>query len=155
MELRRLGFAFGLFQSFGQDLAVVADVFEADGDLLGDAGLLHGHTVDGGGAGHGFFRVRDDDELRPGQEVLQHFDEAIDVRLVEGRVDFDIAQGSTLPLEAVDAVARWCATFLATARKLIPEIERIQVRQTTVLMEHALEQVGFYTAFDKARSTIT
>jgi hypothetical protein len=73
---------------------------------------------------------------------------------VEGRVDFDISQGPTLPLDAVEAVARWCATFLATARKLVPEISRIQVRQTTVLMEHALDQVGFYKAFENARAEI-
>ena len=75
-------------QSFGLDVAVVADVFEADGDLLRHARFLHRHAVDRVRAGHRLFRVRDDDELRPGQKIFQHFDEAVDVGLVQGGVDF-------------------------------------------------------------------
>jgi hypothetical protein len=73
-------------QAFGRDLAVLADVLEADGDLLRDARLLHRHSVDRVGAGHRLLRVGDDDELRPGEEPLQHLDEAVDVGLVQGGV---------------------------------------------------------------------
>ena len=68
-------------------MAVVADVLEADRDLLRHARLLHRHAVDRVGAGHRLLRVRDDDELRPGEKVLEHLREAIDVGLVQGGVD--------------------------------------------------------------------
>ena len=69
------------------DVAVFADVFEADRDVLRDAGLLHGDAVERVGAGHRLFRMGDDDKLGEGEEVAQHADEAADVGLVERGVD--------------------------------------------------------------------
>jgi hypothetical protein len=86
--LRGIFFFFFLLQPFGQNPAVFADVLEADGDLFRDAGFLHGHAVDGIGAGHGFLRMRDDDELRPGEEIREDLGEAVDVRFVERGIDF-------------------------------------------------------------------
>src|SRR5690606_11050520 len=40
------------------------DLLEADADLLGDAGLLHGDAVEGVADLHGPLVVRDQDELR-------------------------------------------------------------------------------------------
>src|SRR5687767_5259852 len=78
---------FAAIDCFNGDFAVVADVFEADGDTLGDARLLHGDAVEGAGAGHRLFRVRDDDKLRPLEEFVEHGDEAFDVGLVKRRIN--------------------------------------------------------------------
>ena len=51
----------------GAQLAVGRNVLEADRDPLRDARLLHGHAVERSGAGHRFLGMRDDYELRPGQ----------------------------------------------------------------------------------------
>lgn len=45
------------------DLAVFADVFEADRDLLADARLLHRDAVQGGRRRHRLLAVRDHDEF--------------------------------------------------------------------------------------------
>ena len=72
------------FTNFGasvaEDVAVFGDIVKSDGDLLRNARLLHRNAVERGGAGHRLFRVRDDDELCPGQKLLQHGDEPLDVR---------------------------------------------------------------------------
>ncbi len=54
-----------------------------------DAGLLHRHAVDGiRRLGCRSRIVRDDDELRVGFELIQHSNEATDVRVVERGIDF-------------------------------------------------------------------
>ena len=70
------------------DFAVFADVVEFDRYAFGDARLLHGDPVEGVGEGHGFFRVGDDDELRPLEKLAEHADEAFDIGFVERGIDF-------------------------------------------------------------------
>ena len=59
---------------------------EAHADGFGNSEFFHRHTVHHVGAGHGALGVGDDDELRVVDEAVEHFDEAVDVRLVERRV---------------------------------------------------------------------
>src|SRR5690606_6068749 len=66
-------------------LGVVA--FELDRDSLRDAALFHRHAVERLAFGHRALVMRDDDELRLADELLEEDDEALDVRLVERRVD--------------------------------------------------------------------
>lgn len=66
-------------------------------------------------------------------------------------VNVDLAEGALLPAEAVDAVAQWLAEFLLLAERVVPDVAGVNVRQATLLMGSALDHVGFYTAFDKAR----
>jgi hypothetical protein len=53
-ELRHTAFA-AAGQCVGADFAVVADIFEANRDAFGDAGLLHRHAVQRRRGGHCFF----------------------------------------------------------------------------------------------------
>ena len=62
--------------------------FPADADEFGDAGLLHGDTVEDGAGLHGFAVVRDDDELRLAAHVADEAGEAADVGFVERSVHF-------------------------------------------------------------------
>jgi CheY-like chemotaxis protein len=71
------------------------------------------------------------------------------------RVSVNLSQGAKLPRGAVVAVALWMASFLFKARRLVAEIGQIRVRQATSLMVDALEQTGFYAAYDVARSSLT
>jgi len=66
----------------------------------------------------------------------------------DGHVQVDLSRGARLPRGAVVAVALWMAAFLAEARHMVPETATIDVRGATMLMNDALEQAGFYAAFD-------
>ncbi len=70
------------------NLAVVADIFEAHTDrlLMPDSCMSH-HTVYWA-TGHRLFRVRDDDELRPIQELVEHIHKALNVGFIQGCIDF-------------------------------------------------------------------
>jgi CheY-like chemotaxis protein len=68
------------------------------------------------------------------------------------RVSVSLSQGAKLPRSAVVAVALWMASFLGKARRIVDEIGQIRVRQATTLMVDALEQTGFYAAYDVAKS---
>ena len=97
-------------------MAVFADVFEADRDLFRDTGLLHGHAVERVGGRHGFFRMRNDDKLRPGEEALQHFGEAVDVDFVQRGVDFvEHAEGAGAASEYGQKQGHAGQGFLAAA----------------------------------------
>ncbi len=65
-------------------------------------------------------------------------------------VNVDLSRGARLPHGAVVAVALWMADFLTEARRIVADCEQIKVRQTTVLMADALDQVGFYAAYEVA-----
>jgi hypothetical protein len=66
-------------------------------------------------------------------------------------VNVDLAEGAILPAEAVEAVAEWLAEFLTFAERVVPDVASVNVRQATLLMADALDQVGFYAAFEKAK----
>jgi hypothetical protein len=68
----------------------------------------------------------------------------------KAQVTFDLSHGPTLASDAVDAIANWLAAFLYLARRVTPDTATIDVRQSTLLMATALEQVGFYEAFSSA-----
>jgi len=72
-----LGFGFGRF-------FVVVGLGEAHAYGLADAEFLHGDVVHHIGAGHGALGGGDDDELGVVDEVIEDFDEAVDVGFVEG-----------------------------------------------------------------------
>ena len=78
----------GAFDGGGVDMAIVGDVFKANGDLFRDPRLLHRHAVERGGRGHGLLRVGHNDETRPAEKIFEHVDESTDVGLVERCVDF-------------------------------------------------------------------
>jgi hypothetical protein len=63
-------------------------------------------------------------------------------------VDVDLAGGARLPREAVDGVAAWMTAFLGEGRRLAPNVADVHVRRSTRLMADALEQVGFYRAYE-------
>jgi CheY-like chemotaxis protein len=65
-------------------------------------------------------------------------------------VNVDLSRGARLPHGAVVAVALWMADFLDQARRIVTEVDQIKVRQTTALMADALDQVGFYAAYEVA-----
>ncbi|MBN2371871.1 MAG: response regulator [Vicinamibacteria bacterium] len=68
------------------------------------------------------------------------------------RVGVDLSRGARLPRGAVVAVALWMASFLYKAHRIAPEIGQLRVRQATALMVDALDQMGFYAAYDVART---
>ena len=68
----------------------------------------------------------------------------------KAQVTFDLSHGPTLASDAVDAIANWLAAFLYLARRVTPDTAKIDVRQSTLLMATALEQIGFYEAFSSA-----
>ena len=70
------------------DVAVFADVLEADADSLGNAGLLHGDAVESVGGGHGLFGVGDNHELCPLEKFVKDINEATNVCFVQWTVDF-------------------------------------------------------------------
>ena len=51
------------------------------------AGLLHGHTIEDVGGRHGFSVVCDDQELRLARQLPEHAQKAMNVGIVERRVD--------------------------------------------------------------------
>ena len=59
-----------------------------DADNLADAFLLHGHPIEHVGHGDGALVVGDDDELRVGEEALQHTHKLVDIGFVERGVQF-------------------------------------------------------------------
>jgi hypothetical protein len=68
----------------------------------------------------------------------------------KAQVTFDLSHGATLASDAVEAVANWLATFLCLARRVTPDLTKIDVQQSTLLMAPALQRVGFYAAFASA-----
>ena len=89
-------FGRGFFNDFNRcildglfvDLAVFADLIEADFDSFGDASFLHGDAEEFVGGLHGAFVVGDDDEAALLGEDVQRGAEAADIGLVEGGVNF-------------------------------------------------------------------
>jgi len=65
----------------------------------------------------------------------------------------DLSRGPRLPREAVAGVATWMMAFLHAARSTHPDMEEIDVRQSTHLMADALDEAGFYAACEAAEST--
>jgi len=86
--------------------------------------------------------------LRTHAELLP-FHSALSFFRVEddAHVHVDLSGGARLPAEAVEGVGRWMAAFLTATRASVPEMEEVDIRQSTRLMGDALEQVGFYEAF--------
>jgi hypothetical protein len=82
-------------------------------------------------------------------EVLKYFQVEEDAK-----VQVDPSPGQQLPADSVAAVAAWSARYLAEAARIVPDVGRLRVRQATILMEHALDQVGFYAAFDQAAAEL-
>ncbi len=68
----------------------------------------------------------------------------------DARVELALTPGSRLAAEAVEAVADWLAAFLAEGIQVLPDLAHVQPRQATALMEHALEKVGFFKAYQQA-----
>ena len=66
------------------------------------------------------------------------------------QVTFDLSRGPTLVPDAVEAVAAWLAAFLHLARQVAPNLAQLDVRQSTVLMASALDNIGFYAALEEA-----
>jgi hypothetical protein len=60
------------------------------------------------------------------------------------QVNVDLSLGTTLPREAVGAVATWMMAYLDAAQRIEPEVGAVDVRGATRLMADALEQAGFY-----------
>jgi CheY-like chemotaxis protein len=86
-------------------------------------------------------------ELLGEHPVLQLFNVA-----ENAQVSVDISHGARLPRGAVVAVALWMGSFLTAARRIVTETKSIQVREVTALMASALDQIGFYAAYDVAVS---
>lgn len=85
-------------------------------------------------------------ELREAHPILGRFqlDESAQVAL-------ELASGgSRLQGDAVRGVAAWMASFLAAARRENRELGQVSVRHVTRLMADALEEAGFYTAYEEA-----
>ena len=79
---------------------VVRPVLEPHRNPPRHARFLHRHPVQHVGAGHGPFRVRDEDELRTVQKLAQHVGEPADVGLVQGGVHLvEDAERTRLALE--------------------------------------------------------
>ena len=84
-------------------------------------------------------------ELRPGHPTLERFH--VDP---SAHVTLELAGDGRLHRDSVRGVAAWMASFLAAARRENREIGRVSVRQVTRLMADALEEAGFYSAFEEA-----
>jgi hypothetical protein len=65
-------------------------------------------------------------------------------------VGVDLSQGARMPADAVGATAQWMAVLVAAVRRIAPEALAIDVRAATRIVGAALEQVDFYTAYDRA-----
>jgi hypothetical protein len=89
--------------------------------------------------------VRTHAELLPTHPALAFF-------RIEGdaHVHVDLSRGPRLPREVVQGVATWMMAFLQSARIAAPDLDAIDVRQSTHLMADALEEAGFYAACDVA-----
>jgi hypothetical protein len=92
--------------------------------------------------------VRTHAELLPPQPALSFFRVEKDAH-----VHVDLSRGPRLPTEAVAGVATWMMAFLHAARSSAPDMNEIDVRQSTQLMADALGQAGFYAACEAAEST--
>jgi hypothetical protein len=85
-------------------------------------------------------------ELREAHPILGRF--KLDA---SAQVAFELAAGSSkLQPDAVRAVAAWMAAFLAAARQEKGELRQASVREVTRLMADALQEAGFYSAFEEA-----
>jgi CheY-like chemotaxis protein len=65
-------------------------------------------------------------------------------------VGVDLTQGARMPADAVGATAQWMAVLVAAVRRIAPDAATIDVRDATRIVGAALEQVDFYTAYDRA-----
>jgi CheY-like chemotaxis protein len=70
-------------------------------------------------------------------------------------VQVNLGHGLRLPASAVEGVANWMAAFLQSARRIAHEVGLVEVRAITKLVGAALEQVGFYEAYERASATST
>jgi hypothetical protein len=71
----------------------------------------------------------------------------------DGHVNVDLSLGPDLPRETVTSVASWMMAFVDAAQRVAPDMEKVDVRESTRLMADALEQAGFYQACrEKARA---
>jgi hypothetical protein len=86
--------------------------------------------------------VRTHAELLPRHPALSFFRVESDAH-----VYVDLSGGARIPAEAVFGVAAWMSAFLLAARKVAPEMARIDVDESTALMRDALDAVGFYVAY--------
>jgi hypothetical protein len=64
----------------------------------------------------------------------------------DGHVNVDLSLGPDLPRETVTSVASWMMAFVDAAQRVAPDMEKVDVRESTRLMADALEQAGFYDA---------
>jgi CheY-like chemotaxis protein len=90
------------------------------------------------------------------QEALDHHPALRAFNVGENaHVQVDLAQGLRLPGDAVQGAAAWMSAFLAASRRIAHEVGLVDVRQITRLVGEALDQVGFYGAFDAASGVAT
>ena len=64
----------------------------------------------------------------------------------DGHVNVDLSLGTDLPRETVTSVASWMMAFVDAAQRVAPDMDKVDVRESTRLMADALEQAGFYGA---------
>ena len=64
----------------------------------------------------------------------------------DAHVQVDLTGGTRVPRESVAGVAVWMMAFLEATRSSVPDLDEVDVRESTRLMADALEQVGFYEA---------
>lgn len=64
-------------------------------------------------------------------------------------VGIDLTLGARLPVGIVRITAKWMALFLSAARRIAPDVAKIDVRDATRIVGAALEQVGFYAEYDR------
>jgi hypothetical protein len=67
----------------------------------------------------------------------------------DGHVNVDLSLGVDLPRETVTSVASWMMAFVDAAQRVAPDMEKVDVGESTRLMADALEQAGFYDACRK------
>lgn len=84
-------------------------------------------------------------ELREAHPMLGRF--KLDA---SAQVTLELAGDARLPPEAVRGVAAWMASFLAAARRADRELGGLSVREVTRLMADALQEAGFYSAYEEA-----
>jgi hypothetical protein len=70
------------------------------------------------------------------------------------RVDLDLSRGPRVPEAAVVGVANWVAGFLAEAGRVVSDVREITVQRATRLMQAPLQRIGFYDAYEAARSRL-
>jgi DNA-binding NarL/FixJ family response regulator len=64
-------------------------------------------------------------------------------------VGIDLTLGARLPAEIVGITAEWLVMFLSAGRRIAPDVAKVDVREATRIVGAALEQVGFYVAYER------